>query len=304
MSTAIAPDGTTVAEAVAAAAAQLAQAGVGTPRLDAQLLLGAVLGLDRSGLLTAGSKAVTTEQGRAIAALMARRHAREPVSRITGSREFWGLPFLLGPDTLDPRPDTETVVAAALAFLKDRAGPVRIVDLGTGTGCILMALLHERPDAVGLGIDLAPGAVAIARRNAARLGLSNRAAFAVGDWLSPVADGLADLIVANPPYIPRDVIPSLEPEVSRYDPIRALDGGPDGLEAYRRLGPDLVRALRPDGKAFLEIGEEQDRNVTRILHGGGMNVSAARQDLSGTTRCLECYPNQLKKPMDSERFYR
>ena len=195
-------------------------------------------------------------------------------------------------------------MSAALALLKNRTDPVRILDLGTGTGCILLALLHDCPQAVGLGIDLAPGAIAVARRNAARLGLADRAAFAVGDWLNPIATGSADLIVANPPYIPRDVIPSLEPEVSGYDPALALDGGADGLAAYRRLGPDLARVLRPGGKAILEIGEEQDLIVSRILRDAGMNVSAVRQDLSGTTRCLTCDPNQLKKPMDSERFYR
>ena len=169
--------------------------------------------------------------------------AREPLSRIIGRREFWGLEFLLSADTLDPRPESETVIEAILARLPDRDRAYRFLDLGTGTGCLLLALLSEYPAASGIGIDIAPGAARTARDNAERLGIGGRAQFAVGSWAAALT-GRFDAVVANPPYIEHAAIADLPREVRQYDPIRALDGGADGLAAYRAIAADLQRLLR------------------------------------------------------------
>ena len=217
-----------------AAEARLRAAGVDTPELDARLLAEHALGLTREQLLMNPDAPVAPEAAARLHALVERRAAREPVSRILGERAFWTLELALNPDTLDPRPDTETIVEAALDALPGRDAPLRILDLGTGTGCILLALLAERPNATGLGIDLSPQAVAAAAANAAPNGLAERARFQTGNW----GDGLAerfDLVVSNPPYIPSGDIASLDPEVREHDPLRALDGGTDGLDAYRAI---------------------------------------------------------------------
>ncbi|MBI1182466.1 MAG: peptide chain release factor N(5)-glutamine methyltransferase [Alphaproteobacteria bacterium] len=227
------------------------------------------------------------DDGRAVAytALVERRAAREPVSRILGRREFWSLDFALGEAVLDPRPDTETLVRAALDWLVPR-GPSRILDLGTGSGCILLALLHERPEDTGAGIDVSPAALGVARRNAASLGLGGRAVFAAGDWLDAVGDGVADLVVANPPYIAHADLAALEPEVRLFDPAAALDGGGDGLDAYRALSRDLRRVTRPGGAAFLEIGAGQENAVYTLLLKGGAVTVRRHADLAGRVRVL------------------
>jgi release factor glutamine methyltransferase len=211
--------------------------------------------------------------------------AREPLSWIVGKREFWGLEFVLSAETLDPRPDSESVVEAVLARLPDRSRTYRFLDLGTGTGCLLLALLSEFPRASGVGIDVAAGAASTARRNAEFLGFADRAHFAVGDWAGAIA-GEFDAVVANPPYIPTRAIPELSPEVRDYDPKRALDGGTDGLLAYRAIAADLLRLLRPGGLFAAEIGLGQAEAVAPILAQGGLAIEGFTADLGGVIRCV------------------
>ena len=268
-----------------AAEARLAAAGVDTPELDARLLVQHALNLSREQLLFDADKPVPPDAAAKLHALVERRAAREPVSRILGERAFWSLELSLNADTLDPRPDTETIVEAALDALPDRTAPLRILDLGTGTGCILLALLAELPNATGLGIDLSPKAVEAAAGNAARNELAGRARFQAGNW----GDGLAeqfDLIVSNPPYIPSRDIPSLDPEVREHDPLRALDGGADGLDAYRAIAAQLPGLLAPRGIVALEVGAGQAADVAVLLEANGIGVTAVFRDLGGVERCV------------------
>ncbi len=264
---------------------KLAAAGIPAPRSEARILLQAVLDRPAEMLIRAPETPVAGASAERFLVLVGRRAEREPVSRILGQREFWSLGLSVTADTLDPRPDSEAVVAAALGWCGPRSGPLRVLDLGTGTGCLLLAVLGELPDASGMGTDIAAGAVATAARNAAGLGLSARASFRCADWDWGV-DGAFDLIVSNPPYIPSATIEGLEPEVARWEPRAALDGGRDGLDAYRRLAPAIVRRLAPDGAAFLEIGAGQGKAVEAIMAESGLARFAQNADLAGRIRCL------------------
>lgn len=268
--------------------ARLVAVGVDSAALDATLLLCAATGERREVVMAYPERLVGSQAADAYRAMIDRRAAREPVSRILGHREFWGLDFAVAAPVLDPRPDTETLVRAALDWLDGRPA-ARIADLGTGSGCILLALLHERLEDSGLGIDISDGALDVARANAASLGLSARASFAVGDWTSALPDGAVELIVTNPPYIPHQDIAGLEPEVAVYDPIGALDGGLDGLDAYRRIAADLRRMVAPGGAAFLEIGAGQEDEVAALLRKGGASAVQRFADLSGRIRCLGAF---------------
>jgi release factor glutamine methyltransferase len=212
------------------------------------------------------------------------------VSRLVGEREFWSLPFAVTPATLDPRPDSETLVEAALARTADRAAPVRLLDLGTGSGCLLLALLHELRAAWGVGTDRSAAAVAAARANAVRLGLADRARFVVADWAAPLA-GRFDIVLANPPYIERGAIAGLAPEVARHDPVLALDGGPDGLDAYRAILAGLEALVAPRGRAYLEIGDGQAGAVSALLEAAGFADLELAHDLAGRARCLVACKN-------------
>ncbi len=268
------------------AAARLAAAGVDSPDLDAGLLLAHALGLSAAALRVAGPDLVSPAGAASFAQMLAQRLAGVPVARILGEKEFWSLPFTLSPDTLVPRPDTETVVEAALDALKGRAGPLRVLDLGTGSGAILAAILVEQPAAWGLGIDQSPGAAAMARDNLARAGLSRRSAVLVGDWASAV-DAPFDLVVSNPPYIPTGDIAGLAIDVRENDPMAALDGGPDGLVAYRAIIQEAPRLLAPGGVLVLELGIGQEAAVTALLCAAGLPPAhAARPDLGGVARAL------------------
>jgi release factor glutamine methyltransferase len=275
----------TVAAALAVAASRLVAAGVADPRRDARLLLGAALGVEPGALLGWPERHLSAEEEARFAASVARRAAREPVSRILGRREFWGLSFRVVPETLDPRPDSETLIEAALATIPDRTAPLRLVDFGTGTGCLLLALLSELPNATGLGIDRAPAALVCAAGNARELGLVARARFIASDW-GAAFSGSADLILANPPYIESHVIEGLEPEVSAYEPRVALDGGTNGLDAYRVLVHDARRLLTPQGIGFLEIGAGQAGRVSTLVEEVGLRVRGIRRDLAEVERCL------------------
>ena len=264
---------------------RLKAAGIPSPRADARILIQAALDRPAEALIRDPEETVPIPAADRFIALVERRAGREPVSRILGEREFWSLGFSLVPDTLDPRPDSEAVVEAALAWSVVRSEPFRVLDLGTGTGCLLLSVLSELPEATGVGTDIAEAAVAAAARNAARLGLSRRASFRRSDWDADV-DGQFELILSNPPYIPSSEIGGLEPEVSLWEPRAALDGGADGLDAYRRLAPAIARRLAPGGAAFLEVGEGQEKPVETIMATERLVRFVCKADLSGTVRCL------------------
>jgi len=275
----------TVGHALDRATNRLRAAAVESARRDARLLLAALLETDVGVLLTAPERPLDPATGERFFAMVGARAARKPVSRILGRREFWSLPLRLGDATLDPRPESETLVEAVLARNPDRAAPLRILDLGTGSGCLLLALLHELPRAWGVGVDVAPAALATARANAADLGLVARAAFLAGDWAKALG-GRFDIVVCNPPYVVSSSISRLAPEVARHDPPQALDGGDDGLSAYRALGPDLIRVLASSGLATVELGAGQDAAVTALFAGAGLECRAVVPDLAGIPRCV------------------
>jgi len=270
---------------LAEATAALAVAGIDEPRRRARAVLAAALVLSGAEIFAHPERVLTPAQRARVTEMLRRAMAHEPLTRIVGTREFWGLEFVLSADTLDPRPDSETIVEAVLARLPDRARPYRVLDLGTGTGCLLLALLSELPQATGIGVDVAWGAALTARRNAARLGLGGRARFVAGDWAAAIA-GRFDAIVANPPYIPTLAIAALPPEVKDYDPHRALDGGADGLACYRAIAAQLPRLLRPDGLFAAELGQGQDEAVSAILAKEGFAVDGFTADLGGVVRCV------------------
>lgn len=273
-----------VEEALSRATRRLAEAGVETARLDARLLLASVDGMSASAVLLDPGRVLAADVESAFDQLVERRARREPVSRILGRREFWSLDFAISLATLDPRPDSETLVEAALAQFEPEPRR-RVLDLGTGTGCLLLSVLSERPKWVGLGIDIAEEAVAVARANARTLELSERAHFQTGDWGKGLA-GTFDLILSNPPYIPSSEIAGLSPEVTSFDPLRALDGGTDGLDAYRALAPTLLRLLTPQGRAVIELGKGQVAAIAGIMEAAGLRALERRQDLAGVERCL------------------
>jgi len=275
--------GVTIADCVAAGERRLAAAGIADARREARLILAHSLGIE--SVVVTGYPERAVPDSAAFDALIARRERREPLSHLTGRREFWSMEFETGPVTLDPRPDSETLVEAALACVADRAAPLAVLDLGTGTGCLLMAVLCELPRATGIGADISPAALAVARHNAARLGLTSRARFHEGDWGRSL-DGRFDLILCNPPYIPSGEIAGLEPEVSEFEPRVALDGGPDGLDAYRAVMRDVRRLLAPSGAAVMEFGLGQGDAVSQIVASGGLVAAGISRDLAGRERCV------------------
>ena len=268
---------------LAAARARLRAGGAPAAALDARLLMVHLLGSSAPAMLDCGAQ-LSEHHARTYAAWVARRQAGEPVSRIIGRREFWSLCLRVTPATFDPRPDSETLIEAALADLSAPSGALVVADLGTGTGCLLLALLAELPGATGVGVDLSPAAVAVARANAAALGLTHRAWFAAGDWGSSLGRRF-DLIVANPPYVPDGSLATLEPEVA-FEPRLALAGGRDGLAAYCALAPEVARLLKPGGRAVFEVGAGQADAVAAIAAAAGLGVAGTRRDLAGIERCI------------------
>nr|WP_276592598.1 MULTISPECIES: peptide chain release factor N(5)-glutamine methyltransferase [unclassified Methylobacterium] len=272
--------------------------GLGEASGDARFLLMGLLALEARDLLVAGDQRLHDHEAAALDAALARRLSGEPVARILGAWEFWGLPIRLGPETLVPRPDTEILVEAALATVSDRSAPVRCLDLGTGSGCILAALLSELPGAFGTGLDRSEPALRIARHNIVANGFGSRSAFAVSDWCDAIR-GCFDLVVSNPPYIARDVIRTLHREVYEHDPLAALDGGPDGLDAYRRIldGVRTQNLLAPGGMLALEIGYDQAETVRDLAVAAGFADRGLTRDLAGHDRVL-CFglPKTLGDP--------
>jgi release factor glutamine methyltransferase len=275
---------TVVAAALRAARARLASAGVENPMLDSRLLLARALGVPTSHLTAAPDRELRADEHAAYEQLLQRRAAREPIAYILRRREFWSLDFVVTPATLVPRPETETLVEAALAGHRDLGSKLRILDLGTGSGCVLLALLHERAQANGLGVDISAAAISVARLNAERLGLVPRAEWLVRDWRAGV-EGRFDLVVANPPYIAHAELETLAPEVREHEPRAALDGGPDGLDAYRDLLKRIPGWLAPDGLAMLEIGAGQASKLCDLVtRGTGLVIVDFKRDLAAIER--------------------
>lgn len=262
---------------------RLGAAGVEEARLDLLYLAERAFAISVARLRRPGDLDVPMEQVPTFQALVGRRLNREPVQRILGDWEFWGLTLALGPETLIPRPDTETLVDATLRARRDRARPYRVLDLGTGTGAILLALLSELPHAFGVGVDLSPAAAAVAAANARDLGLSPRASFVSGSWVDALS-GQFDIILSNPPYIPDADIDGLAPEVARFEPRRALAGGADGLDPYRHLVRVLPPLLGPDGLIGFEHGADQGPAVADLLRGAGFADVRTVRDLGGRDR--------------------
>ncbi|MBU0859394.1 MAG: peptide chain release factor N(5)-glutamine methyltransferase [Alphaproteobacteria bacterium] len=263
----------------------LSLAGIDSPALDARIFIKAVLGITDADLIAGDDRLVSAAEEAALSAMLDRRVAGEPVSRILGRREFWGMDFIVTPDVLDPRPDTETLVQAAVDMMRARP-PARILDLGTGSGCILISLLREFPTAQGVAVDISESALNIARQNAERHDVAHRVNFLQGRWFEPVT-GLFDLIVSNPPYIPNPDIESLDREVRNHDPILALAGGDDGYDAYRTIIKGIKTHAASGVLCYLEIGINQGENVARLAEESNLCVDRIIPDIAGIPRAVE-----------------
>jgi release factor glutamine methyltransferase len=286
------PEGPAAALTIDAARRDVARrfrhAGIDTPDLDARILVGHALGLDLTALIRAGDRRLDAGEMARIDMFAARRLGHEPVARITGTKEFWGLPFRITPDVLVPRPDTETIVEGTLAIVDQTGGrsrALRIADLGVGSGAILIALLTALPHATAIGTDRDVAALALARENAHRLGVASRAAFVACDFGAAVSPG-CDLVVTNPPYICTDEIAGLEPDVRAFDPRGALDGGNDGLAAYRSIAPQARDILVQGGHLIAEIGKGRGPAVAALLAAAGFGDIRTWPDLAGLDRAV------------------
>ncbi len=267
------------------AAARLAEAGIDGGLREARLLLQAAADIPVASQIAFPERAVEAATATRFRGLVARRAWREPMAHILGRREFWSLTFKVTADTLDPRPDSETLVQAVLDRIPDPSAPLRLVDFGTGTGCLLLALLHELPNTTGLGIDASAAALVVAQDNANALGLESRASFRQGDWDDGIQPAF-DILISNPPYIPSGDIAALQPEVASFEPRLALDGGADGLIAYRRLAPAAARLLAEGGLAAFEVGLGQADSVIGIGQTARLRHIATASDLGAVPRCV------------------
>lgn len=276
----------TAGEALRKAASLLSGSGVDQPKLDARLLLAEVMGWPSQALEARPEMAISQDQALQFEGLIRRRAAREPVCQILEQRGFWTLDLRVTGDTLAPRPDTETLVDAVLEGVRDRGYPLRILDLGTGSGCLLLALLSEFPNATGIGADISEKALAVARHNARTTHLDDRAEFIKSDWGRALGDGLFDIVVSNPPYIADAEIETLEPEVAQWEPRLALSGGADGFDCYRVIIPELPRLMCDDGFVFLEVGKGQSPKIVAMADEAGLLVKGVRRDLGGIERCV------------------
>jgi release factor glutamine methyltransferase len=281
----VSDDPNTLVKTWTAARARLKAAGIESPAIDARLMLEVAADATRTEIITDPYRVLDPEQIATLNSYLDRRIAREPISHILGRKGFWKIMLHVTPDVLTPRPDTETVVEAALReWPEDEART--IVDLGVGSGAIILAILAERPAAKGLGIDVSEDALAVARENAANLGLAGRLALLRGDWTAGLEESSFDMVVSNPPYIPTDHIDTLEPEVRDHEPRLALDGGADGLDAYRVLAPEILRVLKPGGRFLVEIGHDQSAQVEPLFAAAGAEDVATLKDLSDRHRVV------------------
>jgi release factor glutamine methyltransferase len=281
-------DGASLSRALQLVAHAFRAAGIEDADVDARVLAGHALHLDRARLISQTDRVLEAREVNAISGLAARRLKREPVSRILGRKEFWSFALAVTPDVLVPRPETETVVEGALDFVVRgglRMEKLRILDIGTGSGALLVALLNELPNATGIGTDISRAALEAAQINVTQFGFEGRCSLISCDMAAGV-EGQFDLVVSNPPYVARGDIASLAPEVRDYDPMMALDGGDDGLAAYRSISADAKRLLAQGGRLFVELGAGQEPNVRKIFTNAGLAVGVARSDLTGTPRVL------------------
>jgi release factor glutamine methyltransferase len=281
-------DGASLSRALQLVAHAFRAAGIEDADVDARVLAGHALHLDRARLISQTDRVLEAREVNAISGLAARRLKREPVSRILGRKEFWSFALAVTPDVLVPRPETETVVEGALDFVVRgglRMEKLRILDIGTGSGALLVALLNELPNATGIGTDISRAALEAAQINVTQFGFEGRCSLISCDMAAGV-EGQFDLVVSNPPYVARGDIASLAPEVRDYDPMTALDGGDDGLAAYRSISADAKRLLAQGGRLFVELGAGQEPNVRKIFTNAGLAVGVARSDLTGTPRVL------------------
>ena len=272
------------------AAMALVAAGFTDARRQARRVVSAALAITQSDVFCHPDQGITEQQATRVRRFLSRMVAGEPLSRIIAKREFWGLEFILSADTLDPRPETETLVEAVLRRTADRHAQLYLLDLGTGTGCILLALLNELRAAHGVGVDIAEGAARTASLNALSLGLSDRACFVVGNWADAVSSRF-DVILANPPYVKTPAIARLPREVADHDPVRALDGGEDGLQSYREIIGTASSLLSRDGIMVIEIVAGQADAVAALIKTSGLTVEAVEKDLAGIDRCVVAGPS-------------
>lgn len=285
LSTALQSKGFSATDALRHAVLALQQAHIETASLDARILLQYILGISREQLLSDYGLILSPRQYSAYFALIEKRAGRQPVAQLTGRREFWDLAFKVTHHTLDPRPDSEALIEAVLARFRDRGQKLRVLDLGTGTGCLLLTLLKEYPEASGVGVDICEEALSVAQENALNLGLPPRAGFVQSCWGEQVKE-MFDIVISNPPYIPTEAIGRLAPEVAKYEPKLALDGGEDGLRCYREIVSQLPRLLSPQGLAVFEIGFGQARELQSIVESHGLQVVGIKEDLAHIPRCV------------------
>ncbi len=283
----------TLVKAWTAAKDRLKDAGIDQPSIDARLMLEVAANVTRTEIVTDPYRELTTEQQATLEEYLSRRARREPVSHIIGRKGFWKILLQVNKNVLTPRPETEVIVDEVLKAFPEQM-PFSMLDLGVGSGTILLAVLAERPAAKGLGVDASAEALAVARDNAASLDLNNRAALMHGDWTAGLGDGGFDVVVSNPPYIPTAVIDTLEPEVRDHEPRLALDGGDDGLDAYRLLAPEILRVLKPGGMFAVEIGHDQSEAVEALFKTAGAQQVKTIKDLSTHDRVVTGVKNPLE----------
>jgi release factor glutamine methyltransferase len=274
---------------------RLTAAGIAGPVIDARLLVEAAADATRADIVTDPHRALTPDQEARLDDYVRRRERREPVSHILGRKGFWKIMLQVNPNVLTPRPDTESLLDVVLPAFPEHAA-FSVLDLGVGSGAILLAILAERPGAKGLGVDVSEEALAVARDNAAHLGLASRAALLRGDWTQGLAEASFDLVVSNPPYIATSVIETLDPEVRDHEPRIALDGGPDGLAHYRVLAPEILRVLKPGGRFAVEIGYDQKTAVEALFRQAGAAEVRTTRDLGDRDRVVAGAKNPLETP--------
>jgi release factor glutamine methyltransferase len=267
------------------AASRLYDAGVESPRREARRLLAYAIGVRQEDIIAGQVADLTAQNIATFESVLLRRLAREPLAYIIGSREFWSIEFAVGAGVLIPRPESEILIEEALRLVPGGNGALRVLDLGTGSGCLLLTFLSERPTARGIGVDISQDALVFAKRNGKILDIEGRAEFVLGDWAENIS-GSFDVIFVNPPYVPESELPCLEPEVERYEPRAALDGGADGLYAYRRIAASIPSHLGSKGLAFFEIGQGQAESIGKLLTQAGLALEGSVCDLAGIPRCL------------------
>ena len=276
---------TEAGELISTAVSKLTAVGIELPQLEARILRGSVMQIPPSQFIVSPEIKCSDEEKLKYIALVERRKQYEPVSHLTGFREFWSLNYQITNSVLDPRPDSETLVFEALKSFPERKLPLRVLDIGVGSGCLLLSFLSERPNAVGIGVDISLSALKIAHQNAVSFELSNRAVFQQSNWLDGVA-GEYDVIFCNPPYVSSEEFKLLHDDVRKFEPREALLAGVDGLEAYKNILPHISKFLSKDGEAFFEVGINQAQRVSEISEANGLIVRGQFADISGIPRCL------------------